>query len=401
MPTPPVPSDVQLEGLRGSEAGDALFNDLRRAIESGQLADGHKIAPLRSLAKRYNISVTTARAALLQLAELKLVDARQGSGTYVTNRGAESAGAPAVSGSRNTPPAQGTGRPRSKMVVEVVSNTDAHVIDRLTSEIVAALQEKGRPTVLVGWRDSQGIEQLESVFSRWRANPPEAIVLGSSTLGLDEKIEEACGGRSRIVTTFRDHYKGRESDSVDPDRLECYRDATAPLVSQGHKRIGLVTAPRHISAQRPWTLRKRTMWNTEFILAAGKVVREAGKPHTIMVHYELAHRSPLDPWSEANLEKLAKWLGGPDRPSAIIGDDFRVAAAIRAADRIGLKLGRDLAAIGIGNTPWAEAFGFSSMSFREDVIARHVVNLVCKTQEAQADAEPVQHMMVMPKLVER
>ena len=51
-----------------------------------------------------------------------------------------------------------------------------------------------------------------------------------------------------------------------------------------------------------------------------------------------------------------------NRPTAVIGEDFRLAALIRAADRVGLRYPRDLGRSGIADTPYADALQFPSVS---------------------------------------
>jgi GntR family transcriptional regulator len=56
---------------------------LREEIRSGQLKAGDRVPSLRTLARTYEITVTTAAKAIAVLADENLVTQRQGWGTFV------------------------------------------------------------------------------------------------------------------------------------------------------------------------------------------------------------------------------------------------------------------------------------------------------------------------------
>jgi GntR family transcriptional regulator len=56
---------------------------LREEIRSGQLKTGDRVPSLRTLARTYQITVTTAAKAIAVLADENLVTQRQGWGTFV------------------------------------------------------------------------------------------------------------------------------------------------------------------------------------------------------------------------------------------------------------------------------------------------------------------------------
>lgn len=63
-----------------------LYKELLLKINSGELKSGERIAPERELCKLYKCSRATVRESLRKLEELRLIEKRQGSGTYVTDR---------------------------------------------------------------------------------------------------------------------------------------------------------------------------------------------------------------------------------------------------------------------------------------------------------------------------
>jgi DNA-binding transcriptional MocR family regulator len=66
---------------------ERLASSLRRAVEAGELAPGARLPAERELAARLGVSRATVVGALEQLRHEGLLEARQGSGTYVTGPG--------------------------------------------------------------------------------------------------------------------------------------------------------------------------------------------------------------------------------------------------------------------------------------------------------------------------
>ncbi|MDT9593161.1 FadR/GntR family transcriptional regulator [Nocardioides zeae] len=64
-------------------AAEAVFDDLRAAIEAGELAVGSRLPAEASLASRYGVSRPVVREALRSTQALGLTQTRTGSGTYV------------------------------------------------------------------------------------------------------------------------------------------------------------------------------------------------------------------------------------------------------------------------------------------------------------------------------
>lgn len=64
-------------------ASDAVFQELRRAIQTGAYRPGDKLPSENKLCQQLGVSRVTVRAALARLASLGLVESRQGEGTFV------------------------------------------------------------------------------------------------------------------------------------------------------------------------------------------------------------------------------------------------------------------------------------------------------------------------------
>ncbi|GAB7036930.1 MULTISPECIES: LacI family DNA-binding transcriptional regulator [Catenuloplanes] len=112
--------------------------------------------------------------------------------------------------------------------------------------------------------------------------------------------------------------------------------ATRHLIELGHRRIAVVTGPRDVLCSQ---------------------ARVAG--------YRFAHETvdlPVDPalvrygdfTAEAGLAHGLRLLDRPDRPSAVFaGSDMQAMGVLRAAERLGLSVPRDLSVIGYDDLPMA------------------------------------------------
>jgi DNA-binding LacI/PurR family transcriptional regulator len=371
-------------------AGRRLFEDLRGAIEQGRLRDGDRLAPIRELAAKYNIAFDTARSTVGRLEQLALVRRRRGSGTFVTARTStvDSAGA----------------QPTTAPSVALLIDSKAHLYDHLTAELVDLFQRQGLTSLKLSWRNDEGIEQLAHLLKTWGRHPPRAAIVQTGSEYIDREIDRASGGKTVVICAFRGSSIPGKYSSVVPDYTAAYRVGAEELVRRGHTRIGFVTNARNVRRDVAYTLRKRRMEHTEQILTIAEVLRQHGLTrHAMTLHYNAVPKTPrptAQPFDAGDVDSCARWLR-ERRPTAVLGNDFRLLCVQRAAESLGLRTGRgrDVELMGVGNTPWSEALGFDSVSLREDVMAKHIANLV--TQQLQTPDEAGHHVVVAPKLVVR
>lgn len=71
------------EPLKGAFVTERLSTDLKQQIESGKLAAGSLVKPVRELMKQYRISYNSVRKALKQLSDAGYLTLEQGRGTFV------------------------------------------------------------------------------------------------------------------------------------------------------------------------------------------------------------------------------------------------------------------------------------------------------------------------------
>ena len=63
-----------------------IISRINEMIESGELTPGDRLPPERKLAERFMVSRNSLRQALQALAERKIIESRQGDGTYLLNK---------------------------------------------------------------------------------------------------------------------------------------------------------------------------------------------------------------------------------------------------------------------------------------------------------------------------
>jgi GntR family transcriptional repressor for pyruvate dehydrogenase complex len=82
---PGVPPEKQFSVVSRSTLPEEIANRLLRQIKEQQLRPGDKLPAERSLAQMMDVSRPVVREALRALALMKVVDIRQGDGTYITS----------------------------------------------------------------------------------------------------------------------------------------------------------------------------------------------------------------------------------------------------------------------------------------------------------------------------
>lgn len=371
--------------MASSGATSRIVEDLRRAIESGELKPGAKIAPIRELARRYGISFDAARAAVARAEKMHLLVRRWGSGTYVGDNiapkhSASTAGAIAM----------------------MIDGREGHVYANLVGTLLEEFQQHDRTVVQYGWRTTETatwIEQVSRIVKRWQHAPPAALLLRWAPAELDAMLAAQLPEATVPIAVLRPPFPGPRWHSVNPDYRAIGRLAGEYAVSRGHQLIGYVTHQRQIGTDSA-SGRLSHMDSTHVTVGAGEALRKAGLRHALQIHHNKApYRHGSDPLSEENIQQAVQWLQRPDRPTLVFGQDFRVVGIARAMERIGLAPGKDIEFLGIGNTPHAEALHFPSISLNEVVVARHAAELVLTDPKVLAGGS--RHILIEPQLVLR
>ena len=376
-------SDTSEHLLPSSTADQVLLDHLRMAINEGRLLPGDRIASIRELVVKYHLAFETVRAALGKLEEDGLLERRRGAGTFV-----------AQTVSRKIKSR------RTNAVANVVLLVDskAHVYSHVTEELLQLLQNRGLFVTKLGWDESRGLEQLAPIIKNWRQNPPFACVVQLGYTGIEADLDKIFRSQTSIICLTRGVPTNTPCHSIQFNDLAAYKLAAQTLLDRGHTRLGLILHSRVYHPDQPLTRFKKNIGHTPLILAVAQEIRRRGiAHHGLTIHYNAAINNG-DVNHPMAIEAAAQWLKRA-KPTALLGSDFRVAAALRAAGTMNLHLNRDLDAVGIGGTPWAEAMGFSSVSYNEKGTADAIAELIFQGRES-VDVCP-RHILVTPRFIER
>ncbi len=348
-----------------------LVADLAESITAGRLRPGARLPAVRELQGKYGVSIGTVQAALTHLGNNGLIERVRGSGTYV--KGPASA------------KSEGSRRTVSPWVCFFVQQDEHHdaTYGRFVDALLLNLQQAEILAVSAAWGNQAGANQLQHMIAQMHQSPPLAVILPHVDAARDEFIRRSCPKGVRIITSFRHPYFDYPGwHSVNPDIYGAFYHATEKLVAEGHRRIGVILKPRRISDDRPFTLRKRRMWHAEQIRGAGDVIKRAGLSDTLTFYYA----KPLNISNHSDIMDLSKWLSSPNRPTAVIGEDTRVASVLHAAAMSKINVPGELKIIGIGDSKAIDVETFPRISLDYAGVAREVAKLVLAHDEDIAGA---------------
>ncbi|MBI4025657.1 MAG: substrate-binding domain-containing protein [Verrucomicrobia bacterium] len=363
----------------------------------------HKPLPThRQWAKEFGVSTFTVCNALEELKTAGIIESAEGSRTFLRQIPSEQVlmqrleAARILRGKERAPPRPLTRSSATNSAAWVCLFLDPRF--ELYGNFINALMEHLQAACVLPvnatWQLGRGENQIQHLINRWRAEPPQAVVIQGLVSDRDEAVLRVCQEQIRVVAVFRlRQFDVTGWHTVNPDMYSAFRMASQRLMAAGHTRIGVVVKPRLVVPDWRHTHRKATMWHTEQVLGVGHVLREAGHRHGLTIHYN----ESLGVSTEADIVRLVRWLNRPDRPTAVVADDFRVPGIMRAAERLHLRVPENLAVIGVGDSPVALNGGFPRISLGYERIAREVVDLALAAEDQMQHI--ARHVVVPPSFV--
>lgn len=144
-----------------------IVEEIRSRITSGRLRPGDRVPSIRQLAQHYDVAVATATRAMAALRDEGLVESRVGSGTVVSARPADRAGA------RGSWPVERRPLNRDHVLFTAISIADSEGLDAVSMRRLAADLQTG-PMALyrhVSGKDDLVKQMADEVFGT--QPPPE------------------------------------------------------------------------------------------------------------------------------------------------------------------------------------------------------------------------------------
>lgn len=343
-----------------------LFTRMKEEILNGGLEPGAQYFSDRQLIERYGVSLLTVRQAMSELVNAQILERRQGSGTFISQRVAKMRAKPA-----DTTPG-------------------------------AILFTGWSPAALSGWdsmyfRDIfEGMQaeatarELQILFDDFRAQSAEKIAAEAKSRGIrgalaligqeSEKRTKLLSAAGLPIVAVNFSLKG--IPSIVPDDFAGGQLAVKHLLLLGHRRI----AHLHSGETTPhWAeVRRAYLECTEVGIASGKsLLFESDKLRgSIDVGYELA----------------AQMVERGNLPTAVFaGNDLIAIGAMRLLQERGIRIPQDISVIGFDNIEAAEICspGLTTIGVDRKEMGRTAVRMLL---------DPAAHTEPKPigvKLVER
>jgi len=364
---------------------DTVYQALRRRIHSGAVGPNSKLPSIQQLSREFGVTPYRVREAVLALVQEGVLVTRRGAGTFVVD--------PAQPGpARSSRPVAAVDSSITGRLDVLLSDAGDDQSDRFLSALTERFAGSGIALKRVSWRRDEPAQCAAEVLEHWQTDPPAAAVIQCADSAALDVLAEGKPTDTRVVEVFRCRGDRSIFHEVSPDYALAYRAMADRLIDMGHRRLGLVDHRRSIRRSLPNTARRSRMGQTHAMRAFAGRVRERLGRGAVTFHHQTG-----DP--RRKVDDLIPWLGRPDRPTAVCGQDYRMAHVIRAADRLGLRVPDDLVVLGIGNTMWAEEFAFPSVDLRLRDIADHVYQVLHRDARALRSARV--HVLIDPAFIDR
>lgn len=357
-------------------------------IRNRELRPGDRLVPIRQLAAQHAISFRTALSVVSELENMGLVERRQGSGTYVR---------------RKPPTIDPAMAPRKATAVYLLMTHRPEAFRMLIQPMVTLLQEHGLMPIPVDVPADHPTEAEDQAVMKllrgyWEHQPPRAVIVKGAFIRLMKLIRKQAPRSTRLIRCY-----GGTTNLPDGFHLVAgheragYRLAADYLLDRGHRRLGMVTMPRR---RLPGDKSSGVVRQTH-ILTLIECLRERGLNRSnLRIHFNRPGEADRDAAGNdpANIERLIRWLTGPEAPTGIIALTYRLDAVKIAASHAGLRIGKDLELVGMGDTTPARLGHFACVDEQYQAIARQMLKLVLADDLDEDDA--VHQIIVPPRLIE-
>jgi DNA-binding LacI/PurR family transcriptional regulator len=301
----------------------------------------------------------------------------------------------------NPASAQSAAQRRTADVVHMFTDRRPHVGGALDIKLTRMFCFRQMSVLAFGDLIFLGDRRKAYIAELWEQSPPRAVLLHFVDAPRDDLVRALAPPQTRVITSFRTGlWEPPRWHTANPDFYNAYHLATDHLLRAGHRRIGFLSKSRIIHPGWRNTRRRRWMFETQQVLGTGHAVREFGRDATMTVHVNRPVQNDPSgiPVDEPNVAAMVKWLGKPDRPTAVVGDDFRIIGLLRAAEQLKLRVPEDLAVVGVGSSGLAQLLRFPCVDLRFDLLAEQIVNLI-EIDEAQLGGV-VRHITAPPRLLD-
>jgi DNA-binding LacI/PurR family transcriptional regulator len=286
-----------------------LRQDLLARIRRGEFTAGDLLPSENRLCERYEVSVTTARRALLELVKEGIVYRKAGVGTMVASRVRQVRLAFLSidyrgDAWRRTPSAMG----------EIVAGLGAACWQRAAAFSMQGVEREAAVTHLRGLVEERSADG----------------VLLRTADDIDEELLEVLETGGMPYATIKRHVPGRRMNCVVSDDVSGARMATDHLLDLGHRQIGFVCAKPRITFARERLAGYRAALAERNVEPEGDLIRQ--RPYFT---------------TEEGYRATRELLELPSPPTAVfVASDTMALGAYRAIGDMGLRIPGDVSLVG-------------------------------------------------------
>lgn len=283
--------------------------DLLARIRRGEFQPGSLLPSENQLCRQYDVSITTARRAFLELVKEGVVERRAGVGTMVS---------PAVRQARLS-------------FLSIDFEGDAwrrtpSAMGEIVSGIGAASWQRDASFSMTGVASDEAVGYLRRLVEE---RSVDGVLLRTAD-DISEEYLEVLEGAGMPYVVIKRHIPGRNMNCVVSDDVAGARIATEYLLDLGHERIGFVCAKPHITVAKERLAGYRAALETRDLPFDEVLVRQES-------HFTMGK----------GREAVESLLRSRRPPSAIfVASDTMALGAYEAVRDLGLTIPQDVALVG-------------------------------------------------------
>ncbi|HEY1723666.1 MAG TPA: LacI family DNA-binding transcriptional regulator [Magnetospirillaceae bacterium] len=268
---------------------------------------------------------------------------------------------------------------RTHLIGLIVGDITNPYFTELTQVIEATAQTQGYSVLLCD--TNQEFQKEREYLQLMRTYRVEGLILAATGRPDDYDLAEMHGLRMPVVLVDR-ALPLLPFDSVMLDNVLAATQAMNHILAFGHRRIGMIGGPRHLSVASEREEGYRLALQQQGIEYDGRLVRDGNfrEEDAFTVSQELLSRS--------------------DRPSALfVANNHMLIGVMRAIADLGLQCPRDVSIVSIDDFRWANAFTPRMTTVNQPIpeIGHAAIRLLLDRLARKATTDPV-HLVMMPTL---
>jgi LacI family transcriptional regulator len=271
---------------------------------------------------------------------------------------------------------------RTRLIGLIVADITNPFFTELTQAIESAAQAEAYSVILCD--TNQEFTKEREYIQLMRNYRVDGLILAPTGRLDDYNPADMLGIRMPVVLVDRT-LSWLPFDSVALDNVRAAMMVTQYILERGHRRIGMIGGPEHLSAARERKEGYRAALEQYGIAYDDRLVCDGGFRQ------------------EDAFVACKEMLSRADHPTALfVANNHMLIGVMRAMAELGLKCPQDISTVSIDDFPWADAFSprLTTVSQPAVEIGRAAVRLLLDRLLGKASPDPV-HLVMQPTLIIR